>query len=191
MVCHPGLGVNCVELQPLQEFDNEKPADYHWGYMTNNFFSPESSYTVAPAEASGVRELQALVAAFHRRGMAVLLDVVYNHVGVPAHLMFLDRLSLFRAGRGRPRQQLERLRQRPAGAHGPRLPTALLRAAKGPLQTRDQNAQQVSQLSDYGLGNGGLGISSTTKFGPGPSTSRAQKFELAHKVRPLPSRTGH
>jgi pullulanase/glycogen debranching enzyme len=89
------LGVNCVELQPLQEFDNEKPADYHWGYMTNNFFSPESSYTVAPAEASGVRELQALVAAFHRRGMAVLLDVVYNHVGVPAHLMFLDRLYYF------------------------------------------------------------------------------------------------
>jgi pullulanase len=89
------LGVNCVELQPVQEFDNEKPEDYHWGYMTNNFFAPDSSYALAPAEASGVRELQALVAAFHRRGMAVLLDVVYNHVGYPAHLMLVDRLYYF------------------------------------------------------------------------------------------------
>jgi pullulanase len=89
------LGVNCVELQPIQEFDNATPEEYHWGYMTNNYFAPESSYTLAPAEASGVRELQALVAAFHRRGMAVLLDVVYNHVGVPAHLLQIDRLYYF------------------------------------------------------------------------------------------------
>jgi pullulanase/glycogen debranching enzyme len=89
------LGVNCVELQPLQEFDNEKPEDYHWGYMTNNYFAPESSYALAPVQASGVRELQSLIAAFHRRGMAVLLDVVYNHVGLPAHLMQIDRLYYF------------------------------------------------------------------------------------------------
>jgi pullulanase/glycogen debranching enzyme len=89
------LGVNCVELQPVQEFDNRTPEEYHWGYMTNNFFAPESSYALAPARASGVRELQALVAAFHRRGLAVLLDVVYNHVGEPAHLMFIDRLYYF------------------------------------------------------------------------------------------------
>jgi pullulanase/glycogen debranching enzyme len=89
------LGVNCVELQPIQEFDNEKPEEYHWGYMTNNYFAPESSYSLAPAEASGVRELQALVAAFHQRGMAVLLDVVYNHVGYPAHLMMIDQLYYF------------------------------------------------------------------------------------------------
>jgi pullulanase/glycogen debranching enzyme len=89
------LGVNCVELQPVQEFDNRTREEYHWGYMTNNFFAPESSYALAPAQASGVRELQALVAAFHRRGMAVLLDVVYNHVGEPPHLMFIDRLYYF------------------------------------------------------------------------------------------------
>ena len=89
------LGVNCVELQPVQEFDNRTRGEYHWGYMTNNFFAPESSYSVDPVRASGVRELQALVAAFHGRGMAVLLDVVYNHVGEPAHLAFLDRLYYF------------------------------------------------------------------------------------------------
>ena len=89
------LGVNCVELQPVHEFDDVSPAEYHWGYMTNNFLAPESSYALAPAGASGVREMQELVAAFHRRGMAVLLDVVFNHVGVPAHLLRLDRLYYF------------------------------------------------------------------------------------------------
>ncbi len=89
------LGVNCVELQPVQEFDNRTTDEYHWGYMTSNFFAPESSYALAPEKASGIRELQELVRAFHRRGMAVLLDVVFNHVGEPAHLMFVDRVYYF------------------------------------------------------------------------------------------------
>lgn len=94
------LGVNCVELQPLHEFDNATAEEYHWGYMTNNFFAPESSYALAPEKASGVRELQELVAAFHRRGIAVLVDVVFNHVGEPAHLMFIDRLYYFEQDAG-------------------------------------------------------------------------------------------
>jgi len=89
------LGVNCVELQPVQEFDNRTTEEYHWGYMTNNYFAPESSYALAPEQASGVRELQDLVRAFHRRGMAVVLDVVYNHVGEPAHLVCIDRQYYF------------------------------------------------------------------------------------------------
>jgi pullulanase len=89
------LGVNCVELQPVQENDAKTADEYHWGYMTTNFFSPDSGYSTDPAKASGVKELQELVAAFHRRGMAVILDVVYNHVGEPAHLMFVDRLYYF------------------------------------------------------------------------------------------------
>ncbi|MEO7412842.1 MAG: alpha-amylase family glycosyl hydrolase [Opitutaceae bacterium] len=89
------LGVNCVELQPIQEFDNATTEEYHWGYMTNNFFAPESSYSLSPERASGVRELQDLVKSFHQRGMAVVLDVVFNHVGEPAHLMFIDRLYYF------------------------------------------------------------------------------------------------
>ncbi len=89
------LGVNCVELQPIQEFDNLTTEEYHWGYMTNNWFSPASAYALDPERASGVHEFQDLVRAFHRRGMAVLLDVVYNHVGVPAHLLFVDRRYYF------------------------------------------------------------------------------------------------
>ncbi|MDB4385358.1 alpha-amylase family glycosyl hydrolase [Opitutaceae bacterium] len=89
------LGVNCVELQPVQEFDNETVDEYHWGYMTNNYFAPESTYALDPSKASGIGELQDLVTAFHRRGIAVVLDVVYNHVGVPGHLMFIDKLYYF------------------------------------------------------------------------------------------------
>lgn len=89
------LGVNAVELQPVHEFDNVTPEEYHWGYMPVSYFAPESSYALAPRNASGGREFQALVAAFHRRGMAVILDVVFNHVGVPAHLMHIDRLYYF------------------------------------------------------------------------------------------------
>jgi len=89
------VGVNCVELQPLQQFDSRTPEEYNWGYMPAGSFAPESSYSRSPAEASGVRELQQLVKAFHGRGMAVVLDVVYNHVGDPPHLLFIDRLYYF------------------------------------------------------------------------------------------------
>ncbi len=89
------LGVNCVELQPLQEFDNTARENYHWGYMPVNYFAPASAYSTDPARASGMRELQELVRAFHARGIAVIVDVVYNHVGEPAHLLFLDKLYYF------------------------------------------------------------------------------------------------
>lgn len=89
------LGINCVELQPVQEFDNREPGEYHWGYMPVNWFAPASAFSLAPEKASGIRELQALVAAFHQRGIAVVLDVVYNHVGEPAHLLFIDKLYYF------------------------------------------------------------------------------------------------
>ena len=88
------LGVNAVELQPVQQFD-AAPGEYHWGYMPVNWFAPASQYALAPEQASQVRELQELVAAFHRRGLAVLFDVVYNHVGVPPHLMHVDKLYYF------------------------------------------------------------------------------------------------
>jgi len=89
------LGVNCVELQPVQEFDNRTREEYHWGYMSVNWFAPASAYALDPARASGIRELQDLVTAFHRRGMAVVLDVVYNHQGVPAGLATIDRQYYF------------------------------------------------------------------------------------------------
>lgn len=99
------LGVNAVELLPVHEFANiEVPykdpncpiwntwnpyARNHWGYMTSFYFAPESYYatgqtldsnTVSGADGSAVPELKQLVRTFHQAGMAVILDVVYNHV---------------------------------------------------------------------------------------------------------------
>lgn len=89
------LGVNAVELQPVQEFDDASRDEYHWGYMPVNWFAPESTYGSDPARASQVIELQAAVDAFHRNGFAVILDVVYNHAGLPNHLDRIDRLYYF------------------------------------------------------------------------------------------------
>lgn len=89
------LGVNCVELQPVQQSDNTRREDYAWGYMPVNYFAPSPGYGLDGPRASAVKEFQELVAAFHRQGIAVILDVVYNHVGEPAHLLFVDKLYYF------------------------------------------------------------------------------------------------
>ena len=62
------LGVSAIELMPIQEF----PGDRSWGYNPAYFFCPESSYGSAD-------ELKELIDQAHRRGMGVILDVVFNH----------------------------------------------------------------------------------------------------------------
>ncbi|MDZ7364388.1 MAG: alpha-amylase family glycosyl hydrolase [candidate division KSB1 bacterium] len=95
------LGVNAVELLPIHDFANIEPSPEenrvaanvygrnHWGYMTSYFFAPESYYATGGTMEAGkwngadgrqVREFKEVVKAFHRAGIAVLLDVVYNHV---------------------------------------------------------------------------------------------------------------
>jgi len=64
------LGVNAVELMPLQEF----PGDNSMGYNLSHPFTVESAY-------GGPDELKKFVDACHARGIAVLHDVVYNHWG--------------------------------------------------------------------------------------------------------------
>ncbi|MEZ5276402.1 MAG: glycoside hydrolase family 1 [Opitutaceae bacterium] len=89
------LGANAVELQPIQEFDTVNRDEYHWGYMPVGYFAPESSYAQDPLIGSQVAEFRDLVATFHRNGFSVLIDVVYNHVGEPNHLLFIDKLYYF------------------------------------------------------------------------------------------------
>jgi 1,4-alpha-glucan branching enzyme len=64
------LGFNCIELMPV----HEHAMDRSWGYNPASFFAPESSYR-SPAT------LAHLVDAAHRVGLAVIVDVVYNHAG--------------------------------------------------------------------------------------------------------------
>lgn len=110
------LGVNAIQLLPIQEF----PWDNSLGYNNLDFFSPEMAYQVEdPAElerhltivnkllanhgqpafgahqlASGQNQLKALVDLCHLNGIALIFDLVYNHAGggFDDHsLWFLDR----------------------------------------------------------------------------------------------------
>ncbi len=64
------LGVTAVELMPVAQF----PGQRNWGYDGVFPFAPQNSY-------GGPGGFRSLVRACHRRGLAVILDVVYNHLG--------------------------------------------------------------------------------------------------------------
>lgn len=64
------LGVDAIELMPVAEFSGDRG----WGYDGVGLFAPHHGY-------GGPDGLKRLVDAAHRRGMGVVLDVVYNHVG--------------------------------------------------------------------------------------------------------------
>ena len=89
------LGVNALELLPVQQFDSATREEYHWGYMTTSYFSPSAHYAEAPEEASQIEEFRALVDECHKQGLAVIMDVVYNHVGEPPFLLYLDKDYFF------------------------------------------------------------------------------------------------
>lgn len=71
------LGVNTVELMPIMQFD-EKESNF-WGYNTIGFFAPHSGYCISTNECNQVNEFRNLVKEFHKEGIEVFLDVVYNH----------------------------------------------------------------------------------------------------------------
>jgi maltooligosyltrehalose trehalohydrolase len=64
------LGITHVELMPIAEFSGERG----WGYDGVDLFAPHHAY-------GGPDGLKRLINACHRHGLAVLLDVVYNHFG--------------------------------------------------------------------------------------------------------------
>ncbi len=75
------LGVNTVQIMPLQDFENDEsdPNFYAWGYMPRFFNSPDGIFASNWKDDSKIRELRELVSAFHKQGLRVTLDVVYNH----------------------------------------------------------------------------------------------------------------
>jgi maltooligosyltrehalose trehalohydrolase len=64
------LGITAIELMPVAEF----PGGRNWGYDGVDLYAPHSAY-------GGPDELKKLVNACHQAGLAVVLDVVYNHLG--------------------------------------------------------------------------------------------------------------
>jgi len=64
-----GLNVNAIELLPLSEFAGDAR---NWGYATSHYFAIEHL-------GGSADDLKHFVKACHRRGLAVIMDVVYNH----------------------------------------------------------------------------------------------------------------
>ena len=64
------LGVTAIEMMPVAQFSGTR----NWGYDGVHPYAPQHSY-------GGPHGLQRLVDACHRHGLAVFLDVVYNHIG--------------------------------------------------------------------------------------------------------------
>jgi isoamylase len=83
------LGVNCLELLPIYEFDewenNRKHPETgelllnYWGYSTVGFFAPKAGYAATGSLGMQVDELKNLIKELHRAGIEVMLDVVFNH----------------------------------------------------------------------------------------------------------------
>lgn len=74
------LGINTVQIMPIMEFQNNELFDeYGWGYDSVHFNSPENSYSSDRLNFNSVREVKQMVDALHKRGIRVILDVVYNH----------------------------------------------------------------------------------------------------------------
>lgn len=83
------LGVNAIELMPIFEFDEFENSRLHpdtgerlynfWGYSTVGFFAPKAGFASTGRFGMQVDEFKQLVKTFHKAGIEVILDVVFNH----------------------------------------------------------------------------------------------------------------
>jgi isoamylase len=83
------LGINCIELLPIFEFDeweNSKPHPengqllmQYWGYSTVGFFAPKAGFAATGKYGMQVDELKSMIKELHCNGIEVMLDVVFNH----------------------------------------------------------------------------------------------------------------
>ena len=82
------LGITAVELMPVQQFD-EQDAPYdlpnYWGYSPIAFFSPHAQYSSRKDPLGPLDEFRDMVKAFHKEGIEVILDVVFNHTAEGNH----------------------------------------------------------------------------------------------------------
>ncbi len=107
------LGVNCIELMPIYEFDefegsrrngSDELLMNYWGYSTVGFFSPKAGLAASGRmkDATMVSdELKTLVKELHENGIEVILDVVFNHTaegneeGLPISFRGIDNATYY------------------------------------------------------------------------------------------------
>ena len=84
------LGVTHVQIMPMFDFracsaltSPNPPNCYNWGYDPQNYSVPEENYSQFPDDpVARIRELKTMINEFHKSGIRVIMDVVYNHVPV-------------------------------------------------------------------------------------------------------------
>jgi 1,4-alpha-glucan branching enzyme len=79
------LGVNAIELLPV----NEYCGDDYIGYSSVDFFAIEASYGYPREKGNSYDDLKRFINEAHQRGIAVIADVVYNHIGKAGDSGFL------------------------------------------------------------------------------------------------------
>ena len=88
------LGVTHIHLLPFFDFNSVDESDtvtaqYNWGYDPLNYNNPEGSYATNTEDGSvRIKELKQLIKTFHDNGLAVVMDVVYNHTALTEHSYF-------------------------------------------------------------------------------------------------------
>ena len=78
------LGITHVHLLPVYDYatvdESDPNAGFNWGYDPKNYNVPEGSYSTDPYNGEvRIKEYKQMVAALHKAGIGVIMDVVYNH----------------------------------------------------------------------------------------------------------------
>ncbi|MDO5688523.1 MAG: glycogen debranching protein GlgX [Pseudoscardovia radai] len=78
------LGITALELMPVHQFIDdtmlqEKGLSNYWGYNTIGYFAPHNAYSSSGSRGEQVNEFKSMVKAYHKAGIEIILDVVYNH----------------------------------------------------------------------------------------------------------------
>ena len=108
------LGINAVEIMPVHQFIHDERLGNaglrnYWGYNTIGFFAPHCDYASDGLVGQQVVEFKEMVKAFHREGIEVILDVVYNHtaegnqLGPTLSFRGIDNASYYRLDPENPR----------------------------------------------------------------------------------------
>ena len=125
-LCHPAvikhlhsLGITAIELMPIHQFLAHpghlegKGLRNYWGYDSINYFAPYSGYSAGNVNGEQVVEFKEMVKTFHREGIEVILDVVYNHTGEGNHmgptlsLRGIDNASYYRLIEDEPQYYMD------------------------------------------------------------------------------------
>ncbi len=89
------LGVNYVQLLPVFDYVNDETDEsnlsYDWGYSPLNYQVPEGLYATDPYDGNvRIREFKQMVQSLHEEQIGVVMDVVFNHVGVDAYTSWFE-----------------------------------------------------------------------------------------------------